>query len=352
VRIAEQQLAAQIAGEVSRDSLLKIAAANAAQRPAVERRLVELGYLRISSSTGEIWRKPGTGESFRDCPTCPQMVVVPAGQFLMGSPASEAGRQEDEDDTPGPGGAQVRVTIPRPFAVGRFEITRGDYAAFVTETRYKMDGGCYVRVDAFELSPDLSWQSPGYVQDDEHPVACVSWIDARAYAAWLSKKTGRTYRLLSEAEWEYAARGAPRPIVQPRFPFGNADKDLCAFGNGADAAAKKIYPQWQVARCNDGYDHTSPTGSFEPNAAGLQDMLGNLWEWVEDCYHDSYKNLPAQTRSTGAPFVNGCHQDLRVLRGGSWSDQPDSLRPASRIAIPGDKRIQIGGFRLARDLGP
>ncbi len=346
----ERQLANQISGETSREALLKIAAQTPAWRETVERRLVELGFLRVSAGVGEVWRKPGGGEVFQDCPSCPPVVVVPAGQFLMGSPASEIGRQDDEDDTPGPGGSQVRVAIPRPFAVTRFEITRGQFAAFVAETKYKIENGCFVRVDAFELFPDLSWQSPGFQQGEDHPAACVSWLDAQAYAAWLSKKTGHTYRLLTEAEWEYAARGAPGATVQPRFPFGGSDKDLCAFGNGADMAARKIYPRWQVAGCNDGYGHTAPAGSFEPNATGLHDMLGNLWEWVEDCYRESYKGQPATIRKPGAAPEASCAQDLRVLRGGSWSDQPEKLRPAARIAIPSDKRIQIGGFRLAREL--
>lgn len=342
---ADRQLLAQVTAESSREQLLKIASLNPERRELVERRLVELGYQRVAATAGELWRKPGGGEAFQDCPTCPALVVVPAGQFLMGSPPNEANRQDDEDDTPGPGGSQVRVAIPKPFAITKLEITRGQFAAFVAETKHKIERGCFVRVDAFELFPDFSWQSPGFKQTDEHPVACVSWLDAKAYAAWLSKKTGRTYRLLTEAEWEYAARGAPGPTVQPRFPFGTSDKDLCAFGNGADQAAKKVYERWQVAGCNDGFDHTAPAGSFEPNATGVHDMLGNLWEWVEDCYRDSLRGQPRKADQTEA-----CSQELRVLRGGSWSDPPDKLRPAARIAIPADKRIQIGGFRLARDL--
>ncbi len=349
---AEQRVLGQIAAENSREVLLRIAAQDTARRGVVEKRLIELGYIKITTGEGDVWRKPGSGEAFRDCPTCPTLAAVPGGQFLMGSPAGEAGRQDDEDDTPGPGGAQVSVTLPSPFAVGRYEVTRGQFAAFVTETGYSAPGPCYVRVDAFDPFPDLNWRSPGFPQDDEHPVACISWLDARAYVAWLSRKTGYTYRLMTEAEWEFAARGAPKPVLQPRYPFGAADKDLCAFANAADQSAQRTYPGWQVARCNDGYDHTAPVGSFEPNAIGLHDMLGNLWEWTGDCYTDSLKGRGQPAQRPAGPQPETCNQALRILRGGSWSDPPDSLRSASRIAIPADKRIQIGGFRVLRSLDP
>ncbi len=349
---AEQRLANQISGETNPDALQRIAMQNPAQRALVARRFNDLAFIRIATPTGEIWRRPGGGDTFSDCTACPRMVALPAGQLLMGSPAGEAGRQENEDDAPGPGGAQVLVTIAKPFAVSHFEITRSQFADFIAETLHPMQGGCMVRVDAFELLPELSWRDPGFPQDNHHPVACVSWRDAQAYITWLSNKTGRPYRLLTEAEWEYAARGTSKPEPQSRLPFGVAEAALCAHANAADRAAKRTYPHWLVAPCDDGYDHTAPVGTFKANAVGLHDMLGNLWEWTADCYHDSYKGQPVATRASGAAWLTDCDPAMRVLRGGSWSDPPGSLRPAARIVMPSGRRMQIGGFRVARELEP
>lgn len=349
---AEQQIAMQIAVETNPDALRRVAAQNPMQRALVERRITDLALIRIATPEGEIWRRPGDGNSFRDCPNCPPLVALPPGRFLMGSPPGEAGRQENEDNTPDRGGEPVHVTIAKAFAIGRFEVTRGEFAAFLAETRHPMDGGCMVRIDAFELLPEHSWRAPGFPQDDQHPAACVNWHDAQAYTAWLSRKTGMTYRLPSEAEWEYAARGAPKPAAQPRFSFGATEQDLCAHANGADLSARKTYPHWQVAPCTDNHVHTAPVGSFKANTVGLHDMQGNLWEWTADCYHDSYRGQPATTQSTGAAWLGECDAAQRVLRGGSWSDPPSSLRPAARIAMPTGRRLQIGGFRVVRELNP
>ncbi len=156
----------------------------------------------IYNGANDGWFKPGAGKSewFQDIPGGPEMVVVPAGSFLMGSPDSEPGRFGDE-------GPQHSVTIAKPFAIGRHAITRGQFAAFVNDTGHKTEGGAHVwKGDKWELDASASWRAPGFAQDDSHPVVCVNWDDATAYTEWLSKKAGKTYRLLSEAEWEYAAR--------------------------------------------------------------------------------------------------------------------------------------------------
>lgn len=150
--------------------------------------------------------KPGAGQSFEDCPSCPEMVVVPAGNFMMGASLEEEVATTRED--------QVRVNIAKPFAVGRFAVTRGEFAAFVTTTGHKTDGGCYGYTGKeMKRDPDRNWRDPGFTQDDRHPAVCVSWNDAKAYVAWISSVTGKNYRLLSEAEREYVTRaGSTTPF--------------------------------------------------------------------------------------------------------------------------------------------
>ena len=274
-------------------------------------------------------------DTFKECANCPEMVVVPAGYFTMGSPASEAGRYDDE-------GPQHKVTLAKPLAVGRFSITRGEFATFASETQYKAEGGCYVRSGSkFELQNDHSWRSPGFEQDERHPVVCVNWNDAKAFVAWLSQKIGRQYRLLTEAEFEYGARAG----TTTRYFFGDDEKDFCRYGNGADETAKKSNPGWQVLPCSDGYAYTAPADSFLPNKFGLYDMAGNAWQWVEDCYHDNYNGAPTD----GSAWTSGdCSR--RVVRGGSWLFNPQVLRSAARRRSTPDVRYLDLGFRVTRTL--
>jgi formylglycine-generating enzyme required for sulfatase activity len=253
-------------------------------------------------------RKPK--DSFRDCPECPEMVVVAAGEFMMGSPRTEADRDKNE-------GPQRKVTIAKPFAVGKFEVTFAEWDACVAA------GGCKQRPG------DQSWGR------GRRPVINVSWNDAREYGAWLSKKTGSTYRLLTEAEWEYAARaGTTTP-----FSTGHTISTDQANFDGNYASGSKD----QFRR------RTLDVGSFQPNAFGLYDMHGNVAEWVQDCYEDTYSRTPLDGRATAeAP---GC---LRVLRGGSGFNVPRMLRAASRDSghDSGHSRHPSIGFRLARTLSP
>jgi formylglycine-generating enzyme len=172
-------------------------------------------------------------------------------------------------------------------------------------------------------------------------VVCVSWDDANAYANWLAKETGKPYRLLSEAEWEYAARGRTSPGAYPRFWFGDNETDLCRYGNGWDQAAGT-----GGAPCNDGYHYTSPAGHYEPNDFGLYDMFGNAWQWTADCYHDSYNGAPAD----GSAWTIGNCSGGRVVRGGSWDLDPRFLRAAYRGRFTAEDNLS--GFRLARTLTP
>ena len=340
-----QAILRRIAQATDRNELRRIAEAAPAHRGAVEARLAALGYLRLVKRDAVVWLRPD--ESFRECDDCPDMVVLPAATFLMGSPSSEPGRGDDEDDSPGPGGNPVPVTIARPFAIGKYEVTRGQFAAFVQATSYRVDPGCYARERRRQLRPELSWTTPGFEQDDKHPVTCVSWQDAVAYVRWLSATTGAGYRLLTEAEWEYAARGGSTA----RFAFGDNELESCRYGNGADLTSREADPDWIVAPCRDGFRYTAPVGSFLPNAFGLHDMHGNLWEWVEDCRSDSLQHLSSPAASGGAGASRSCASDTpRILRGGSWSDPPGRLRSAARVAGPPDARDHIVGLRVARSL--
>jgi formylglycine-generating enzyme required for sulfatase activity len=209
---------------------------------------------------------------------------------------------------------------------------------------YTFEGGKY------DERSDRSWRNPGFPGNESYPAVCLDWNDAKAYAAWLARKTGKTYRLLTEAEWEYGARARTEPGAYPRYSFGNNEKDLCRYGNGADQTAKSSIPgakDWTVAPCNDGYAYTSPVGSFAANGFGLYDMQGNAWQWTEDCWHDNYAGAP----SDGSAWTIGdC--DRRVLRGGAWFIFPRSLRAANRVGYSPDFRDDYVGFRLARTLTP
>jgi formylglycine-generating enzyme required for sulfatase activity len=268
-------------------------------------------------------------DTFLECENCPEMVVVPAGSFTMGSPEGEGSSNE---------GPQHVVKIAKPFAVGKFHVTVDQFAAFVAETRYKASSKCVIKwKETWEAKG--SWRNHDFTQERSHPVVCVSWDDAKAYVDWLAKKIRKPYRLLSEAEFEYAARGRTSPGTYPRFWFGNEEKDLCRYGNG-DTKSLSI--------CNDGYDYTSPVGHYEPNAFGLYDMAGNAWQWTEDCYHMNYSGAPADG-SAWTTATCGAH----VFRGGSWHEYPVFLRAAYRLAPSGSLVANTFiGFRLARTLTP
>jgi formylglycine-generating enzyme required for sulfatase activity len=240
--------------------------------------------------------------SFRECAKdCPEMVVVPAGEFMMGSSPTELGRAEHE-------GPQHQVMIPGPFAVSKFEVTFDQWDACTAV------GACVRASDAGKGR-------------GTRPVINVSWEEVQQYAAWFSRMTGRTYRLLSEAEWEYAARaGSPE-----RYSFGD------------DQAALGLYA-WYDANAG---GQTQPVGEKTPNAFNLYDMLGNVWEWTADCYHETYAGAPAD----GSAWLAGADCDVRALRGGSWYDGPQNLRSASRLRINSEHRNIHIGFRVGRTLG-
>ncbi len=249
--------------------------------------------------------KPGSGKSFRDCPDCPEMVVVPEGSFTMGSPADEKERYDDE-------GPQHKVTISKPFAVGKFVVTFDEWDACVS------GGGC-------ERNPSPSDEGWG---KGRRPVINVNWDDAQEYVNWLSRKTRQKYRLLSEAEWEYAARAGTRT----RYFWGNSlgRNNAKCNGCGSEGDNKK----------------TAEVGQFQPNAFGLYDMAGNVWQRTEDCWNDNYNGAP----DDGSAVTTGYCRN-RVLRGGYWADDPRGLRSAARFRGGGWGDLVRGrliGFRVAR----
>ncbi len=271
------------------------------------------------------------GQTFRDCADCPEMVVIPPGSFRMG-------------DQNGVGFDTERpvhdVRIDYRFAVGKYEVTRGQFADFVRETGHSVSDGCYVfSRKAMRVEPGRGWRDPGYSQTDDHPVACVNWQDAKAYVSWLSGKTGQEYRLLSEAEWEYVARAGS----QTKYGFGNAESELCAHGNAADRSTGL---DWRNKSCSDGVGKsTAPVGRYAANGFGLYDMIGNVWEWTEDCATDTYQGAPTD----GGAWTSGsCNR--RAVRGGSWMSDPRLLRSAYRGRVVHHYRLGANGFRVARSI--
>ena len=245
----------------------------------------------------------------------PEMVRVPAGEFWMGS-------REDDQEAGTSEKPRHRVTIPRPFEIGKYEVTFDEYDQFAHATGRALPG-------------DQGWGR------GRRPVINVSWEDAVAYAAWLSKMTGKSYRLPTEAEWEYAARAGSE---DSRF-WGDDAKQACPYANGADRSFRQAGYSGEIHDCDDGYANTAEVGSSKANSLGLQDMLGNVWEWVQDSWHDDYQDVPADgsawEEAGGGP---------RVGRGGSWRDEPEWLRSAARDGDNPRLRAYYAGFRLARTL--
>jgi formylglycine-generating enzyme required for sulfatase activity len=237
------------------------------------------------------------GETFRDCAAvCPEMVGVPPGSFQMGSPSTEKDREDDE-------GPVHEVHIRYAFAVSKYPIARGEWKPFVKETGHENGSDCL-------LQP----------HPDTHPVICVSWQDAQDYAAWLSRKSGQHYRLLTEAEYEYINRAGS----QTAYFWGDSADELPHYAN-------------------DSRKDSTPVGFYKPNAFGLYDTTGNVWSWTEDCYHQNYNGAP--TDGSAWDLAGDCAD--RVVRGGAWSNNPGRLRAAVRGA-GGLRRASAIGFRLAR----
>jgi sulfatase modifying factor 1 len=309
-------------------------------------------FAEIVENAGTRWpvRKPPLpGSVLRDGPQAPEMVLIPPGRFLRGTPQAEDAREHMPEEYAKWSKPQREVAISTGFWLGKYPVTRGEFAAFVADTARDMSGGAYGRVETTrgrEQSDEFSWSNPGFEQTDRHPVVCVSHEDAEAYAAWLSDRTGRHYRLPSEAEWEYAARAG---TTTARF-WGDDRDGARRFANVADRslakrmkqkAGRERYFPW-----DDGYPFTSPVGSFRSNQFGLCDVLGDVLEWVADPWHDNYDGAP----SDGSVWIPDRNENRRVVRGGSWGDDPRYLRAGARNWVDADFRSYDVGFRLARTL--
>lgn len=243
------------------------------------------------------------GSDFKECANCPVMIVIPAGKFMMGSPENEADRNASE-------GPQHEVTIAKPFAVSKFEVTFEEWDA------------CVARAACPRVAD--SWGR------GEMPVINVSWSLAKQYVAWLSQLTRKEYRLLTESEWEYAARAG----ANTRYSWGDDPSMGNANCNGCGS-------RWDSQQ-------TAPVGSLRPNAWGLYDMHGNVWEWVEDSWHENYDGAPTD----GSAWLLGGDPSYRVIRGGSWRNESELVRAAFRVRRNANVRFDTLGFRVAREIEP
>lgn len=288
-----------------------------------------ISALTTAAQSEEVSQKPGEiiRDTLSDGALGPVMVVVPAGRFLMGSPEDEKGRQFTE-------GPQVEITISKPLAVGMYELTWEEWEACVAKR------GCEDNADkAYGANPDPDWTGDAGYGRGTRPVINVSWDHADAYVKWLSEETGETYRLLSEAEWEYAARAGSTG----RFSWGDAEP-ICEVGKPNTANFDGPHSVGLLAGCN-GYQ-TEPVGFSAPNAFGLYDMHGNVAEWTVNCFHVDLEGIPTD----GSAWLTSCARggEGNVFRGGSFTGGVDQLRSAARQAAI--RREVNMGFRIAREL--
>ena len=278
------------------------------------------------------------------CPDCPETVTIPAGNFMMGSPQDETGRSGNESPL-------HSVSVGK-FGMGIYEVTVGEFRRFIQATGYKTDAernagnlsGCKawdVSDGIFEWRAGRHWDNPGFSQTERQPVVCVSWNDADAYVKWLAHKTGKKFRLPSEAEWEYAARGNTSTA---RY-WGNNSIGACLYANVADKTKGPGDLQWKTRHdCEDEYFFTAPVGSYLSDSFGLYDMLGNVWEWTADSFHENYSGAPTDGSAWQGEGVT------RVFRGGSWNNDPRNARSATRDSSGPASRFSSVGFRLAETL--
>ena len=286
-----------------------------------------------------------------------KLTLIPAGEFKMGSAESAEATAAFFNKTYGKNltadyfkgeHPQHRVRITKPFYLATYHVTRGQFRQFVKDSGYKTDAekgdlpgawGWDAEKKGFVCSKDYLWRNAGFEQTDEHPVVTVSWNDAVAFCKWLGRKEGKTYRLPTEAEWEYACRAG----TTTRYSSGDDPETLAKVGNVADATLRAKLPDSvdNTIKASDGYVFTAPVGQFKPNAFGLYDMHGNAWQWCADWYGEDYGKSPADN-PTGPETGTE-----RVFRGGSWYNGPNDCRSATRHrSTPGD-RDNFTGFRVA-----
>ncbi|WP_298503805.1 formylglycine-generating enzyme family protein [uncultured Maribacter sp.] len=287
------------------------------------------------------------GQLFRDCDQCPEMVVIPSGSVYVGSYEEEIGRKKGERK-------RVLATIANSFALAKTEVTLGQYRVFMEETKYKSNQafykgeplvGCnYFDGKSYGYVAEHNWKNPGYPQRETDPVVCVSWSDADAYAQWLSKKTGRMYRVPSAVEFEYASRaGSSSP-----WYWGTDPTEACDYANVGDRAFAKKFPTRASFSCTDGYVFTTRVGRFKPNKFGLYDMVGNAWEWTSDCFQKDLTNAPID----GSAWLENDNKECgaRTPKGGSWISGIAWSRAAVRSRDGADYKSFMLGFRVAAEI--
>ncbi|WP_377706446.1 formylglycine-generating enzyme family protein [Pseudomonas protegens] len=263
---------------------------------------------------------PKPGSVFKDCKNCPEMVVLPAGSFVMGTPEDEVGREPDE-------GPQHTVTFKNAFAMSRFHVTAAELDAYIRET------GTVIK-DGDDRPGRLCQASkPRYEQGPRQPAVCVDYADVQAYTQWLSKKTGKHYRMVSEAEREYAARAGSTGS----FPFPFDEEGQYQITKHANTYGPK-----------DGFSFTAPVGSYPPNAFGMYDMHGNVYEWVADCWHPDYVGAPADGRAWMEESEGVC-LDAQI-RGNDWGEAPVFSRSGNRNSRKREVRGDWLSFRVVREL--
>ncbi len=315
-----------------------------------------LGSLPVAGSTGS---RPTPAQPAGDTITNSlgmRLVAIPAGEFTMGSPPEEIERLIAQSRALGldaqyldlirSEGPQHRVRIARRFHLGVHEVTFGQFRQFASQARYVTEAerdrrggiGFVAGNDDFARRGEFTWRNPGFPQDDEHPVVLVSWNDANQFCQWLTLREGRTYRLPTEAEWEYACRAR----TQTRYYSGDDPQTLAQVANTADARAKARFPGWELTIAgNDGHVFTAPVGSYPANPFGLHDMHGNVSEWCADWFGQNY-----YLRSPGEDPLGPDTPGLRVLRGGCWNSRPQYARCADRGGCEPSDRSCVTGFRV------
>ncbi len=274
---------------------------------------------------------PGT--KFRDCPDCPEMVVVPSGTLKMGS-------RRDEDPHESVELPETEIPIDS-YALGVTEVTKDAFEQFINETGYNAWDGCWYWSIVWIPDTSIDWRDPGYEQTGSHPVVCANFDDMRAYVDWLSRKAGKLYRLPSEAEWEFAAEAG-----EPGLPWAGDEDQICAHGNMHDVAGRAAFTSVLSSfDCDDKAGQTAPVKSYQPNAYGLYDMIGNVNELVDDCWNSDHEDRPDTAR---ARRDGDCSK--RVLKGTNFANYKETARPAWRMDMVGIWPNIYTGFRVARDL--
>ncbi len=275
---------------------------------------------------------------FSDCPDCPVMVTIPAGRFMMGTAVADraddpvSGRPNANEEP------QHEVTIAQPFALGKYEVTVAQFAAFIQDTGYNASQGCIQLREGpgrLRLDPVLDWRNPGFKQADDEPVVCVSLDHALAYTAWLSEKTGQNYTLPSEAQWEYAAKAGSTG----RYFWGDDLSRACDYAN--------VNFSQEPPPCDDGYPDIAPVGQFQPNAFGLHDTISNVWEWTTDCGHKNYEGAPTD----GSAWIDDENCQLRMIRSGGVRNILTRTTHVVRAGRPKTGTAPNLGFRVLRTLG-